>query len=592
MRQFFKFVFASCLGVIVASFIVFGILFLIIGGIASTATSGKSVKLEPNSVLHLKFDHLIPEQTNNLPMNPFEFDNKDILGLNKIIGYIEHAKTDANIKAIYLDLSMIPVGQSTARTLRQSLVDFKTTGKPVFAYAHYYTQNAYYIASVADHIYVNPIGHVDFRGFGVTLAFFKEMLDNIGVDMQIFYAGQFKSATEPFRLNQMSDENRLQLREFISGMHMLFLADISQSRNISIEELNNIADELKSHNAESSVATGLADQVAYENEVENNIKNAIGLTDDDDMKTISLAGYSKAVTLPTDYTGKDKIAVVYAEGTINDGPETPGEINGDQYVKILERIRKDKNVGAVVLRVNSGGGSVLASDRILKEIMLLREKGIPVVTSMGDLAASGGYYIACMSDSIFAEPNTLTGSIGVFSMLPNTRELFNDKLGIHFDTVRTNKFAASFTTVYKLNSEEYAYMQQSVEEVYDRFLRLVAEGRDMTKEQVHEIAQGRIWTGLKAQEIGLVDGMGGLENAIASAASLANMDKYRLTEYPKVKDPIQQLIEQFMGTDMSNTRSKIIQSEFGEYTGFYKFIKEMKDSKGPQARLPFHLEYH
>ena len=591
MRQFIKFVFASCLGVIVAGVALFFILFTVIGGIASSATAGKSVKVEPNSVLVMRLNQIVPERTNNLPMNPFEFEQNDVVGLHDMVKYIDHAKSDKNIKAIYMDLSQLQVGQATASTIRKALLDFKLSGKPIYAYGHYYSQGAYYMASVADSIYVSPMGSVEYVGFGVTLAFFKEMLDKLGVDMQIFYAGQFKSATEPFRLNKMSDQNRLQVREYLDGMYEIFRNDIATSRGLTTAELTDIANNYRIRTAEDALKYKLVDRVAYQDEVNLVMKSKLGLEKDDKLKTVSFGDYTKAVTLPASLGEKDKIAVVYAEGTINDGSTTPGEINGDNYVSILRKIRQDKSVKALVLRVNSGGGSALASERIWREIELIREKGIPVVATMGDVAASGGYFILAGADSIFAEPNTLTGSIGVFGILPSTQKLFNDKLGIYFDTVRTNTYATSFTPTYKLSPQEFAILQEGVETTYDRFLNIVAQGRKMTKEAVHEVAQGRVWTGVKAKELGLVDALGGLPAAIESAANLADLSSYRLVEYPKTKDPLTQFLDQIMNRDADNVKMALIQSEMGEMYGFYKYIKEMKELKGAQMRLPFHMEF-
>lgn len=584
--------FASCLGVILAGIALFGIMTIVVSGLVSSASKTQPSKVEPNSLLVVELNQLIPERTNNLMVSTFDFEQRDVLGLHDLVHAIKHAKDDKNIKAIYLDLSNIMMGQVTSRTLREALKDFKTSEKPVYAYSNVYSQGAYYLASVADSIYVNPIGTVDFRGYGVTLAFFKEMLDKIGVEMQVFYAGQFKSATEPFRYNKMSDQNRTQIREYLDGMYSVFLDDISESRNISIEDLNAIANEMKVRNADDAVNNGLVDRVSYQDELLSVIKSKLGLDEDDKISSIKLNRYAESVKPARNIREKNKIAVVYAEGTINDGPTTPGEINGDRYVNLLRKIQKDKNVKAVVLRVNSGGGSVLASDRILRELQRIKDKGIPVVATMGDFAASGGYYISCFADSIFASPNTLTGSIGVFGILPSTQKMFNDKLGIYFDTVRTNTFSTAFTPVEKLSSREFQILQDGVEETYDRFLSLVAEGRGMTKDEVHEIAQGRVWTGRKALEIGLVDKLGGLDEAITSAAQLAEVESFRTVEYPEIKDPLTQLIEQLMGKSEETVKSQWIRKEFGDYYGLYEFMKYMKEAKGPQARLPFSLEVH
>ncbi len=592
MRQFFKFVFASCLGVLLAGIALFAIGSMIVGSIATAATAEKKADLKPNSVLVLKFDQVIPEKTNNLQMNPFEFENKKILGLQEMLDIIAHAKEDKNIKAVYLNLSSGGVGgQVTSRKLREAIEDFRTSGKQVLAYANNYSQSAYYLASAADKVYLNPIGAVDFHGYGVALAFFKEMLDNIGVDMQVFYAGQFKSATEPFRFNKMSDQNRLQIREYLEDMYGVFLDDISKSRNISTDSLRAISQGYLSRSAASSVSTGLADAIKYEDEIEAEFKTLIGLEEKDDLQRIGLSDYATTVKLNKDYKQKDKIAVVFAEGEINDGETTPGQINGDNYVRMLQKIRKDDQIKALVLRVNSGGGSVLASDRILREIELIKAKGVPVVTSMGDLAASGGYYIACKSDKIFAEPSTITGSIGVFGILPSMQKLFGDKLGIHFDTVRTNDYAVAFTPFYKLNPQEFDIMQKSVDQIYDRFLTTVSEGRNMSKEAVQEVAQGRIWTGKRALDLGLVDEIGGLQDALAYAAEKAGLEGYRTTEYPRTKEPLEQLLENLMGVKDESVKAHLIKSELGAYYPFYNHLVQLRELKGPQMRMPFILQY-
>lgn len=592
MRQFFKFVFASCLGVLLAGIALFAIGTMIVGSIATAATAEKKADLKPNSVLVLKFDQMIPEKTNNLQMNPFEFENKKILGLQEILDIITYAKEDKNIKAIYFDLSSGGTGgQVTSRKLREAIEDFRTSGKQVLAYANSYSQSAYYLASAADKVYLNPIGSVDFHGYGVALAFFKEMLDNIGVDMQVFYAGQFKSATEPFRFNKMSDQNRLQIREYLEDMYGVFLDDISKSRNIPVDSLRAISQGYLSRSATSSVSTGLADAIKYEDEIEAEFKALIGLEEKDDLKRIGLGEYATTVKLNKDFKQKDKIAVVFAEGEINDGETTPGQINGDNYVRMLQKIRKDDQVKAVVLRVNSGGGSVLASDRILREIELIKAKGIPVVTTMGDLAASGGYYIACKSDKIFAEPSTITGSIGVFGILPSMQKLFDDKLGIHFDTVRTNDYAVAFTPFYKLNPQEFDILQKNVDQIYDRFITVVAEGRNMSKESVQEVAQGRIWTGKRALEIGLVDEIGGLQDALAYAAEKAGLEGYRTTEYPRTKEPLEQLLENLIGVKDESVKTHLIKSELGTYYPLYNQMVQLRELKGPQMRMPFILQY-
>jgi len=585
MGQFFKFVFASCLGVILAGVLLTLIGSVIIGQIASQADKPKPVK--PNSVLYLTLEQTVPEQTNNLEMIPFDFKNQYILGLSDMVQAIGRAKTDDKVQGIFLDLKTVSMGYATAGTLRQALADFKSGGKFVIAYSDYYQQSSYYLASVADKIYLNPIGDMDFRGFAMIQPFFKTMLDKIGVSAQVTYAGDFKSATEPFRRTEMSPENRLQVREFVETLYSEYLDGISQSRNIPASQLREIANGWKIHNPQDAVNAGLIDVAGYQDQAMAEMRSKLGLADKDKVPFLDLADYFKSGRGDDDFSVKDRIAVVYAEGSIETGDGKPGAIRDEQYVKWLEKIRKDDKIKAVVLRVNSGGGSALASEKIWREFKLLKEEGKPVVVSMGDYAASGGYYISCMADSIFAEPNTLTGSIGVFSMLPNAEKLFEDKLGITFDTVKTGEYSTSLTPFYAWTDSERQIMQQDVDEIYETFLQRVADGRKMTRDQVHQIAQGRVWTGQKAVELGLVDRIGGLDTALASAASLAGLEKYRPREYPVVKDPLQQLMETFMDKE-DDAGVRMLRREIGsEYAPLYDYIRELKSAEGVQARLPF-----
>jgi protease-4 len=584
MGQFFKFMFASCLGVLLAGFLLTLIGVGVVAQLASQADKQKTV--EPNTVLHLTLDQQVPEQTNNLEMNPFDLKNQHILGLNDMIGAIGQAKTDDRVQGIYLDLKQVAVGPATSSALRQAIGDFRSSGKFVYAYGEYYTQGSYYLASVADKVYLNPLGDLDFRGYSIIQPYFKKMLDKIGVDMQVTYAGNFKSATEPFRLEKMSTENRTQVREFIESLYGSFLADISASRNKSVEELEKIADGWKMRNPEDAVNLGMIDHAGYEDEVLSDMRNRLGLEEDDKIPMMKLADYAKSKGSSQDYSAKDRIAVVYAEGSILDGKGNPGEIGDDQYVKWLRSIRKDDKIKAVVLRVNSPGGSALASENIWRELSLIKETGKPVVVSMGDYAASGGYYISCMADSIYAEPNTLTGSIGVFNLMPNAETLFEDKLGITFDTVKTGEYSTSLTPIYSWTDAERQIMQEDVNDIYETFLQRVASGRGMTRDEVHQVAQGRVWTGQRALELGLVDHIGGLEKALQTAAYLAGVEKYRTREYPAVKEPIQQFIDEFMNEDDA-VQSYLLKQQLGQYGPLYQHIQELQSARGVQARLPF-----
>lgn len=584
MGQFFKFMFASCLGVILAG----ALMTLIgVGVVAQLASQAEKVKpVKPNTVLHLTLDQLVPEQTNNLEMNPFDLKNQYVLGLTDMVETIRHAKTDDRVQGIFLDLKQVAVGPATGSALRDAIDDFKTSGKFVYAYGEYYTQGSYYLASAADKVYLNPLGDLDFRGFAVIQPYFKKMLDKIGVEMQVTYAGNFKSATEPFRLTQMSDDNRIQVREYVESLYNGFLTGISVSRNLPVDELKGIADGWKVRNPEDAVEFGLVDYAGYEDQVKDDMRQRLGLEEGDKIPFMDLDDYHKSKGSVSDYSAKDRIAVVFAEGSIIDGKGDPGAIGDDKYVKWLTEIRNDDKIKAVVLRVNSPGGSALASENIWRELMLIKEAGKPIVVSMGDYAASGGYYISCMADTIYAEPMTLTGSIGVFNLMPNAETLLEDKLGITFDTVKTGAYSTSLTPFYSWTDSERQIMQEDVNDIYETFLKRVADGRNMTRDQVHAIAQGRVWTGEKALEIGLVDALGGLDQALATAAGLAGIEKYRTREFPVVKEPIQQFIDTFM-EDEDIFQSRLIRQQLGEYAPLHQHIKEMQAAKGVQARLPF-----
>jgi protease-4 len=595
MSQFFKFMFASCLGTALALLLLMFIGIGWVSSLATSATSKQKVAVKPNSVLELDFKTIIPEKTNNVPLDPFDFEQKNVLGLSDIVTAIRAAKDDPDIKGIYINATYVIAGKATSSVLRDALQDFKTSGKFIVSYANYYTQNAYYMASVSDSILLNPVGAVDFRGLSSMIAFYKGMLDKLDVQMKIFYAGKFKSATEPYRLDKMSDENRLQIREYLTALNDIFMRDISASRNIPEAELRQIADRFDGRSAEGSLKNRLIDRLAYEDEAFDLIKSKIGLDKKDKLSRVSVEDYFDAKGKKTDFSAKDKIAVVYAEGTIRDGSHgEPGDIYDEKYVKILRKIRQDNTVKAIVLRVNSPGGSVLASENIFREVELCKQAGKPVVVSMGDLAASGGYYIACHADSIFAEENTITGSIGVFGMVPMLHKTFKENLGITYDTVRTGRHSAFGSPFIEFSPEEDAMIQERIEAVYEDFLQKVATGRDMTRDQVHEIAQGRVWPGKKAKEIGLVDDIGGLDRALASAAKLAGVEKYRTSEYPRTKTGIEQLLEQLTKKDEKDDaiKSWVIRSELGDMYPIYKTLRDAQRSKGIQARLPYELIFN
>ncbi len=593
MNQFVKFLFASCLGTALALGL---LLFIGIGWIASMAgsvTEKEKVTLKPNTILELDFKQAVPEKTNNLQMPPFDLDQKDVLGLTDIVATLQRAKEDPDIKGIYLNASIMSLGKASSATLRNALLDFKSSGKFIISYASFYTQGAYYLASVADSVLMSPQGVVDFRGYSSTITYYKGLLDKLDVQMRIFYCGKYKSATEPFRADHMSEENRLQIREYITALYNIYITDVAKSRNISETELRQIAERYDGFNAQKAKQSRLIDRFAYEDEVFAMIKNKIGLSEKDKLNRVSLEEYASARPGKTNFSIKDKIAVVYAEGEIHDGDQgEPGTILDGKYIKLLRKIRQDPSIKAIVLRVNSPGGSSLASDNILRELDLCRQAGKPIVVSMGDVAASGGYYIACHADSIFAEPGTITGSIGVFGMIPILEKTMRNKLGITFDTVRTQKFSTFGSTVYDFSPEESQLVQDRVDWIYQDFLGKVATGRHRTPEQINEIAQGRVWSAAKAKEIGLVDDLGNLDRALSAAAKLAHLEKYRTTEYPQTKSGLEQFLDQIMRKKDRDDSVKAwaLQQELGEFYPLYKTMQGFKQNNGIMFRMPYELK--
>jgi protease-4 len=593
MSTFWKIVFGSCLGSILATIALFFLGTSIIGVLASG--SGKK-EVKENSVLEITFSPTmaIPEKTNNTDAPKFSLKNGSVVGLNDLVKTLEKAKNDPNIKGVKLEMEGLMAGQVTTTVLRRALEDFRSSGKFVVSYAMAYAQKDYYLASVSDKIYVHPSGLVDFRGYGTQVTFFKNLLDKLEVKVQVFYAGQFKSGTEPYRFDKMSDQNRVQVREYVTGLYNIFLENVSKSRNIPVADLKNYANNLMIRSADDAVKYHLADAKGYKDEVLADIKQRMGLGEKDKVNYIKLDDYYEAkVKDDSGKSHKDKIAVVYAEGIINMGDGKAGEIGGDAYAAMIRKIRQDDNIKAIVLRINSGGGSSLASEDIWRELMLAKQGGKKIVVSMGDVAASGGYYIATPADSIYAEANTITGSIGVYAMAPSFHNMLKNKLGITFDTVRTGKYSTGMGVNYDLNADEQKYLQEGVERVYDNFLGVVSEGRKMTKENVHAIAQGRVWVGTKAKEIGLVDNIGNLKDAIACASRMAGISEYKIKEYPLSKEPMQQFIDDITGNKDDNSssfRTQAIRQEMGTLYPYFEQIKSLQNMSGIQMRMPYTIE--
>ena len=584
-----KFLLASCLGLFIGFCLLFGIGALAIGQAISAAD--KVEDINANSVLHLTLDRPIPEQTNNLEIDPFAFETKSTLGLSAIVEAIERAATDDNIKGIFLEPEQLTsMGLASSGVIRDALLEFKASGKFIIAYGDYYTQAGYYLAATADEVLLNPLGIVDFRGFSTQIPFFKDMLERVGVNMQVYYAGKFKGATEPYRLNGLSDANRQQIRTYLDDVYNHFLTDLSQSRGLTTDALRQAANDYEGIDPNAALNSNLIDLITHRDGALQLLRERLGLEEDEDINRADLNTYAKATKGSKDYSVKDKIAVIYAEGAIVDGKGTPGTIGDEQYVKYIKEARKSDRIKAIVLRVNSPGGSAMASENIWKEIRLTQEAGKPVVVSMGDYAASGGYYISAPADSIFAEPNTLTGSIGVFSIIPDASKLVNDKLGIHFDTVKTGDFSVGITPFFPMSPQGARLMQIRTDSMYETFLKRVSEGRGLPRDSVHAIAQGRVWTGNAGLKNDLVDALGGLDRALEAAATLAELDEYRTTDYPKVKDPIQQLMEGWLGEENVRARA-MLKYQLGDNYKHYRLVKDLAESKGVQARMPYLLDY-
>ncbi|MCD4835153.1 MAG: signal peptide peptidase SppA [Bacteroidales bacterium] len=588
MKSFFKYLLASVLGVLLAGILMF---LIIIGGIGAMVSSqDQAVKIKSNTVLHVELNQLIMDRSNNNPMESFDFTSfrpSPQLGLNDILKNIKKAKSDPNIDGIYLDLTFIQAGIATIEEIRNALIDFKESGKFIISYSDTYTQPTYYLASVADKIYLNPEGLLIFVGLRSEIMFYKDALKKLGVEPQIIRHGKFKSYVEPYIYNKMSDENRQQIMAYMGSIWNHMLEGISKEREISIKKLNELADNLTLRKAELAVKNGLIDGVKYKDEVLAELAELTNKTDDKKIEHISLAKYTKVPDKKRKSLGKNKIAVVYASGTVIMGEGGEGTIGSDRISRAIRKARKDSSVKAIVFRVNSGGGSALASEVIWREVKLAQEVK-PVIASMGDVAASGGYYIVAPAQKIIASPNSITGSIGVFGLFFTGKELLNDKLGIHVDVAKTNNFSdiGSFTRPFK--AEEREVFQYMVEDFYDTFITKVGEGRNMAKEEVDAIGQGRVWSGANAIDIGLIDGFGGLEDAIELAAEVANLETYRIVNYPKLKDPFQQLLEDLQG----NVKTSILKQELGTEYKYYESLKNITEQQGLQARIPYEIDIY
>lgn len=581
MKDFLKFTLATVVGIILSSIVIFFIGAIILFG--TIASSDSEVKVKANSVMFLDLNGMLEERTEDNPFKEFIGDDFSTYGLDDILSSIKKAKENEDIKGIYIQAKNLGASYASLQEIRNALADFKKSGKFIVAYSDNYTQKLYYLSSVADKVLLNPKGIIEWKGLAAQPMFYKDLLEKIGVEMQIFRVGTYKSAVEPFIATEMSPANREQVSEYIGSIWNQMLTDVSASRKISKDSLNAYANRmLMFYPSEQSVKCGLADTLIYKNEVRNYLKQLTKTDKDDNLAVMSLNDMINVKrNVPKDKSG-NAIAVYYAFGGIDES--TDEGIVSEKVIKDLRELRENKDIKAVVLRVNSPGGSAFGSEQIWSEVKALKKEKT-VVVSMGDYAASGGYYISCAADCIVAEPTTLTGSIGIFGMFPNVKGL-TDKVGLKFDVVKTNKFSDLGATGRGMNTDEQALIQMTINQGYDTFLSRCAEGRKMSKANIGKIAEGRVWTGEKAKKIGLVDELGGIDKAIEIAVKKAKLKEYTVLSYPEKKDFLSTI---FKEKPTHYIESKLMESTFGELYKGFGMIKDVQKLDNIQARVPFDI---
>jgi protease-4 len=575
MKNFFKMLLASILGILTVTVLVFITLLSMVAVIGAD----EPVIVKDNSILKISLNKPLEDRAGIPSIDVVNFDIRSNLGLNNILNGIERAKSDNRIKGVYLELSTIQAGLASVEEIRNALLDFKETGKYVLAYAESYSQKAYYLATVADKIYLNPFGSVDFRGISSQLTFFKGLLDKLGVDVQIIRHGKFKAAVEPFTLSKMSDENREQIKSYTGSIWNYIVQTISSSRDISVEELNRIADNLELAVAEDALDKKFVDKLFYKDELLAELTKYSGETS---LNTIDIDKYY-ITPLIFPAHGQDKIAVIYASGEIMTG-EGDTEIMSKNIIEAIGKARKDSTVKAVVFRVNSPGGRADASEFIARELEITKARK-PVVVSMGNLAASGGYWISTPGDKIFAHHTTLTGSIGVFGMIPNIEKAAKEKLGITFEVVTTNEHSDFPSISRPLKQSEKDYLQKTVEYVYSQFTGKVAKSRNLSPERVDSIGQGRVWSGVNAFDIGLIDYFGGIKDAVREAARLANIADYSILELPKELSAFEMLMKTFETKVLHPSGNELVHS-----LKHYSYLINSIRNFGVVAKLPYEVE--
>lgn len=581
MNSFLR-IFLACL----LALFVFGLIgFFIFASIIGNLGTPRQEQVGVNAVLEVDLSLPFPEVAVENPLAALTGEENSYLpSVYDVVRLIRTAAGDKNIKGIYLKCRSNGNGFGASEDIRNALLYFKRSNKFVYAYGEVITQGGYYVANMADKIYCNPQGGLDWRGYSMNLFFLKGLLDKLEIEPQIFYAGKFKSATEPFRATEMTPANRLQTTVLLNDLYDHFLAQTAVQRKLDTAVLRRYATESQVQTAADALKLGLVDGLRYEDELETELHSLLGTTKNSRINWVPLAKYTKAVSFRK--TGKDKLALIYAQGDIVDGKGLHDLIGSESYVKLIRRARLDSSIRGIVFRINSGGGSALASENIWRELSLARAEK-PVVISFGDVAASGGYYLSCNADSIFAQPNTITGSIGVFAVIPNLQKFFNNKLGISFDGVKTAPDADAPSVNKPLTPAQQRWIQAGIDSTYSIFLQRVAGGRSLHYDYVDSIAQGRVWSGSRAQQLGLIDRIGGLQEAIDCAARLAKVTDYRLREFPEPDN----VLERILGINNQNARAALIRKDWGE-EGVKTFqtldkLKSLINSR--QARIPFEL---
>ena len=584
MKSFFKIFFASMFGFVAGIFLLF-ILFIVIVSVAVSGLSEDKVVVTDGSVLHFELNMPVAERTSKNPFENFDFgtlEPNNQPGLNDILKAIRNAAADTRIKGIYIDLGSLQAGMATASEIRDELLAFKKSGKFIYAYADVYSQGAYYLASVADRIYMNPEGAMLLNGLASEIMFFKGSLEKLEVEPQVIRHGKFKSAIEPYILDKMSEENKAQVAAFVNPIWEKMITDMASSRKMPIETVRVCADSMKIRNAQDALAYKFVDKLAYYDEFMAEMNKNLGKKAEEKLPLIGLGKYAKAPATIKEKFSSDKVAVIYAVGTIENGEGSEQSIGSDKLSAALRKARTDEKIKAVVLRVNSPGGDALASEEIWREV-LLTKKAKPLIVSMGDVAASGGYYISCAADAIVAQPNTITGSIGVFGLLFNAQDMLKNKLGITTDTYKTGTYTDMGTITRPLTDGERMILQQEVDRVYDVFTSRVATGRKMAQSAVDSIGQGRVWDGGNALRLGLADTLGGIETAIAMAVKKAGLKEYRTISLPEQKDPL----ESIMSDLATEARLKLIAKEAGDFQPYFIAGQSIMKLKGIQALCPF-----